>query len=277
MEIQRSQDSVASAIAEIATAIREQCKTSRDECEDVELANLELKIAHLGLFPRETWSLQHFPEELHAFCGFGIGLWQYPKQLVPLLLLLYRYDVLSYLEIGVAAGGTFTLVSELLKQWCGDRAFHALACDPAPPGCLSYSLDTYYQADFKLWLSTSPYARYVQEYSHKLEKTLRNEREEPLIFDCILIDGDHSAEGCWEDFEMAMRMQAGIIILHDVVNQECPGVCEVWQRVQAQFAAEFYFEEFAGQYESVRQLHGHDLLGIGVCVRKTMPLRHSVP
>jgi len=79
-------------------------------------SSLELKIAELGLFPYHKWSLDEFPVELHQYCGKGIGVWQYPCQLAPLLQLLVQYDIKRYLEIGVAAGGTFTLMCELLKR-----------------------------------------------------------------------------------------------------------------------------------------------------------------
>lgn len=233
--------------------------------------DLELRVASLGLFPYEEWCLKHFPAELHPHCGKGIGLWQYPNQLVPALQALCCFQVESYLEIGVAAGGTFTLISELLNQWCRPGRFRAVACDPAPLGCISYALDARYQAGFRNWLDTAPYARYVQLFSEHFEK--RWPEEDPPHFDCVLVDGDHSFEGSWADFLMALRLGAGIIIFHDVVNQDCPGVVEAWQKAQVHLGDAFHYVEFTRQYEAVRQSLDMDLLGIGMCIRKTMPLR----
>lgn len=239
---------------------------------DTPNADLEERIASLGLFPYEDWSLKHFPSSLHSSCGKGLGLWQYPNQLVPLLILLQRYQIESYLEIGVAAGGTLTLVSELLNQWCAPGSFRAVGCDPAPPGCVAYLADKPFQAGFKYWLDSAPFVNYAQLYSEKLEARCPVQCE-PLRFDCVLVDGDHSFEGAWGDFQMALRFGASMIILHDVVNDECPGVIEAWRHAQEVFADDFMFFEFAAQYDSVREVVGADLLGIGVSVRKTLPFR----
>lgn len=237
-----------------------------------DLPNMELErlVASLGLFPYEEDFLKHFPEHLHEFCGKGIGMWQYPNQIVPLLALLNRYAINSYLEIGVAAGGTFVLISELLNIWCAGESFRALACDPAPPGRVAYLLDSNYEKQFRAWLQCTEFASYIQEFSEKLE---RRHGSEALRFDCVFVDGDHSFEGCWADCQMALRMGANIVVLHDIVNAECPGVCEAWQQAQESFAEDFEFFEFVDQYESVQQKLGSPLLGIGVCVRKTTPLR----
>lgn len=241
---------------------------------DSELPHTELEalVASLGLFPREEEFLRHFPESLHEFCGKGIGMWQYPNQIVPLLVLLSRYEINSYLEIGVAAGGTFTLLSELLSSWCAAENFRAVACDPAPPGRVSYLLDAKYEKHFKEWLQDTRYVSFVQEFSERLERRYAGE---PLRFDCVFIDGDHSFEGCWADCEMALRMEANIIIFHDIVNSECPGVCEAWCKAQEQLAQDFRFFEFVEQYESVQKKVGSPLLGIGACVRKTTPPRRN--
>eukprot|EP00444_Apocalathium_aciculiferum_P065340 CAMPEP_0183561746 /NCGR_PEP_ID=MMETSP0371-20130417/96947_1 /TAXON_ID=268820 /ORGANISM="Peridinium aciculiferum, Strain PAER-2" /LENGTH=279 /DNA_ID=CAMNT_0025770329 /DNA_START=72 /DNA_END=907 /DNA_ORIENTATION=+ len=236
----------------------------------------ECRIAKLGLFPHEEWSLKHFPEDLHPFCGKGLGIWQYPNQLLPLAVLLHKYRIESYLEIGVAAGGTFTFLCELLAQWHSPSPFRAMACDPAPPGCVSYLQQNPYKEGFKAWLEATPSVEYVQEFSEKLERRWAREGAAPRSFDCVLVDGDHSYEGCWADLQMALRFNAGIIILHDVVgNIECPGVCQAWVEAQDTLKDDFDFFEFAEQYDSVQKNPGERLLGIGVCVQKSMPMRAS--
>jgi len=237
---------------------------------------LEDQIAALGLFPNEEWSLRHFPSELHASCGRGLGIWQYPNQLLPLAILLHKHRVESYLEIGVAVGGTFTFMCELLASWSRPGAFRALGCDPAPPGCVSYLLHNPYQQQFVEWLAATPAASYTQEYSEFLERRWHREGTWPQTFDCVFVDGDHSYEGCLADVQLALRLQAGIIVLHDVVNRECPGVCQAWAETQTALEPDFEFFEFSKQYSSVKRDGDERFLGIGVCVRKTMPRRFSL-
>ncbi|CAE8588093.1 unnamed protein product [Polarella glacialis] len=249
----------------------------RADAADVESLDrdLEQQIATLGLFPYEDWSLRHFPKELHSCCGHGLGIWQYPNQLLPLAILLNKYRVESYLEIGVAAGGTFTFMCELLSSWTKPGSFRALGCDPAPPGSVSYLPQNPFQERFKEWLAASPAVSYKQVYSEFLERQWLRDNEPPQSFDCVFVDGDHSYEGCWADLQMALRLHASIIILHDVVNAECPGVCDAWAEAQSALKNDFDFFEFSAQYESVAHEPGEQFLGIGVCVRKTMPRRSS--
>lgn len=258
------------AIQSIGTIISER-SAAVDDVGTVD-RDLEDRIAALGLFPYEDWSYKHYPKELHLSCARGLGIWQYPNQLLPLASLLQRYTIESYLEIGIAAGGTFTFLCELLLQW-SPCCFHAIGCDPAPPGCVSYLMENPYKEAFNAWLAATPSVEYVQEFSEKLERRFaRDGHVGPRHFDCVFVDGDHSFEGCWADVQMALRFGAGIIILHDVVNGECPGVCEAWTEAQSTLKDDFEFFEFSAQYPCIEEKLG-PMLGIGVCVRKTMPRR----
>lgn len=258
------------AIETIGTIIASRSTAADSEAVD---RDLEAKIAALGLFPHEAWSLRHFPVELHSDCGRGLGIWQYPNQLLPLLIVLQEYRIESYLEIGVAAGGTFTLLCELLAAWCEPGTFRAMGCDPARAGCVAYLSDNPYQEGFRAWLAANSDVEYVQAYSEQLERRFAREGKENPTFDCVLVDGDHSYEGAWADLEMALRFQAGIIILHDVVNSECPGVCQAWAQAQATLHEEFDFVEMSAQYESVQKDEDERFLGIGICIRKTLGRR----
>ena len=275
MDAMAGLQSISSAIADREQLASEDLRAWLDR-------DLEAKIAALGLFPYEAWSRAHFPRELHHCCGFGLGIWQYPNQLLPLALLLHEYRIESYLEIGVAAGGTFTFICELLAAW-SDRenpgAFRALGCDPAPPGCVAYlgSRENPYQQRFKEWLAGAPAVSYAQEFSEFLERRWAREGLAAQTFDCVFVDGDHSYEGCMADLAMALRLGAGVIILHDVVNAECPGVCEAWAEAQRTLGADFDFVEFSAQYDDVKRGEGVRFLGIGVCLRKSMQKRSSSP
>jgi hypothetical protein len=81
-------------------------------------------------------------------------------------------------------------------------------------------------------------------------------------WDHILIDGDHSFQGCWSDFQ-TVRNNARAIAFHDIVSAACPGVVEVWQRIKA-IMPDRSVEEFTDQYSEVQNRTGQNFLGIGV-------------
>ena len=136
-----------------------------------------------------------------------------------------------------------------------------VACDPAKPGSVAYlGGKNPYTGGFTTWLASEPNWEYIQEYSERLEKM----RPDLNHFDCVFIDGDHSLEGCLADFEMALRMKARIIIIHDIVSHACPGVVEAWQRIKTENECSFF--EFTNQHESVNLETGKQFLGIGVAI-----------
>jgi predicted O-methyltransferase YrrM len=86
-------------------------------------------------------------------------------------------------------------------------------------------------------------------------------------FDLVLIDGDHTEEGCRRDFEM-LKDHAKILVFHDIVSDPVPGVGKVWEEVKAQEKDSFDFFEYTDQYEEAKKHRGETLLGIGVAIRK---------
>ncbi|MFM9944502.1 MAG: hypothetical protein ACKVQB_04645, partial [Bacteroidia bacterium] len=83
--------------------------------------------------------------------------------------------------------------------------------------------------------------------------------------DLVLIDGDHSFEACWSDFEV-IKDKANIIVFHDIVSDVCPGVVNVWNSVKEN--VEYKTFEMIDQYEEVTLRVGKKYLGIGVAVKK---------
>jgi cephalosporin hydroxylase len=221
---------------------------SRDELLDPRFLELELLPA-LG-FNDEV--LDEFPAELHGHCGEGLRHWQYPNQFAPYLVGLSRRQIRSYLEIGCRHGGTFVITVEYLSRFGNiDRAIAAdiLAARPS----------------LKRYVEARPGAQFVKadSQSERFRDLIRKEGP----FDLVLIDGDHSHEGCQRDLDN-VKPHTSIIVLHDIVSDTCPGVPAVWREFRATGADEWEFHEYADQYEEVRSRTGSSYLGIGVAVRK---------
>lgn len=192
---------------------------------------------------------EQIPAELHRHCGAGLRCWQYPSQLSGYLVLLSRLGIRSYLEIGVRHGGTFVFTVEYLRR------FHPLA--------EAVAVDLGDSASLREYAAATEGVRFLQADSHSAE--FRAFLESCAGFDLTLIDGDHTAEGCWQDFEL-VREKAAIIAFHDIVSDVVPGVGEVWRRVRAECADRYDFHEFTAQYESLHRRTGKRFLGLGVAV-----------
>lgn len=199
------------------------------------------------------------PDELHPVCGRGIRIWQYPSQFAPYIAFLGGLGIRSYLEIGVRHGGTFICTVEYLSRFQKLTAAVAMDLGACP------SLEEYGRSN--------PLCRFVQVDSHSrqfLDFMGAHEK-----FDLALIDGDHSEEGCWQDF-LNVREKASVLAFHDIVSDAVPGVPAVWKRVQASYSTEYEFFEFTAQYASVQKRTGQKFLGIGVAVpRHWAPRKES--
>ena len=89
----------------------------------------------------------------------------------------------------------------------------------------------------------------------------------------MLIDGDHTEEGCRRDFEN-LKHHAKILVFHDIVSDPVPGVIKVWQDVKEAEKDNFDFFEYTDQYEECVNRRGEKLLGIGVAVKKKLAAVH---
>ncbi len=194
---------------------------------------------------------EQIPSELHRYCGQGLRCWQYPSQLAGYLALLARLRVRSYLEIGVRHGGTFVLTVEYLRRF--------------QPVDRAVAVDLGNSASLGEYAAANDGVQFLQADSHSEE--FRAFIGAQPAFDLALIDGDHTAEGCWQDFEL-IRDKIAIVAFHDIVSDVVPGVGEVWQRVRAECADRYDFHEFTAQYESLHRRTGKRFLGLGVAVPK---------
>jgi len=215
---------------------------------------LEAMLPRLGL--NSEW-LHQFPSSLYPYTGKGLRHWQYPNQFSKYLAHVARYNIESYLEIGVRHGGTFAITVEYLNKFHPVRK--ALGLDIRPcPGLSDYQ-------------ALNPRVRFQVLDSQTPEFRRFVEAEGP--FDLVLIDGDHSEEGCRRDFEN-LKHHAKILVFHDIVSSPVPGVIKVWQDVKEQEKDTFDFFEYTDQYDEVVNRRNETLLGIGVAIRKNSGLLH---
>lgn len=236
-----------------------------DSGHTVSVESLERHICDLGLFPHTQRKLDEFPSELHGFCGKGLGIWQYPKQFARYLWFLKETfserPILRYMEIGVAAGGTFVATREFLKFLCRNSGInedlvHCVGIDPAGPGCTARGGETPFTYSFREYLEGA--GESVDFVSLPSTEALPNILRTVEDFDLVLIDGDHSYEGVCADHDL-LKGRVRITVFHDVVSDACPGVMKKWMEVRESNDPSRTLE-FCDQYESVNGTY----LGIGV-------------
>jgi cephalosporin hydroxylase len=201
--------------------------------------------------------LHQVPERLHRATGHGLLHWQMPNQFSKYLVELSRHRIESYLEIGSRHGGTFVITVEYLSRFHPVR--RAVAVDLGRSRTLErYAQDrdgvTVLQADSQ---------------SHEFRSVVESHGG----FDLVLIDGDHSEEGCRSDFEL-VRDRARIIALHDIVGYDVPGVRTVWREVRTGHYGRFTFAEFTDQYPEIER-RGVTDFGLGVAFRRRAALLAS--
>lgn len=179
------------------------------------------------------------PAHLSEYFGWGLKFWQYPNQLSRLVQFLSKINVSSYAEIGCRWGGTFIIVSEVLKR--SNKELKTYACD-----LLEMS-------------------EILSEYKNYTEfKYLQGNSQEPEFFsqfdstvDFIFIDGDHSYEGVKSDYINALKLNPKYIMFHDI---SCPdmGVSVFWNEIRDKYTT----HEFTEQY--ILPTIQHPMLGIGI-------------
>ena len=193
--------------------------------------------------------LAEFPEFLYPHTGRGLLHWQYPSQFSKYLVELSGQRIETYLEIGVRHGGTFVITMEYLHRFHPLRK--AVAVDlEGTPGLVRYAGSRRNVLLMAANTQTQGFREWVRSAAP---------------FDLVLIDGDHSANGCRNDFE-TVADHARIIVFHDIVSDVVPGVREVWREVKATHSDRYRFLEFTDQYPELAE-RGNSYLGIGMAIR----------
>jgi hypothetical protein len=213
-------------------------------------------IERLGLFPYLPQHLREFPPELHEHCGRGIGLWQYPNQFEPYIETVKTYfegrgGLETYVEIGVAAGGTFMATCDLLSPT------GAVAIDISP--VIGTTIDdgrARNKTPFDGLLAAFIDGK-TREFFCGTSRDFATSSRCPATIDLLFVDGDHSYEGVKADFE-ALGPRSRVVVFHDIVSDACPGVVRFWREIVDAFPGRT--AEFVDQYDSVVG----SFLGIGV-------------
>jgi cephalosporin hydroxylase len=205
---------------------------------------------------REMGLSDHHPHIMPAstywWLGRGLRTLQYPHQFAAYLTFLADKPITSYAEIGIESGGSFATTIAYLEA-TGHEIERALAIDPQySPGI----------ARLQRRHSAVRYLRAIS--SDPVVHNALQQRSWGLIF----IDGDHSYSTCRADFELARKVEARMIALHDIVDGGCPGVRRVWNEICLDYADAYEFLEFTDQYPDVTAWTRTTHFGIGVAVAK---------
>ena len=209
------------------------------------LSELEEHICTFGL---NNEVLQEQPRSLSSFYGKGLHLWQYPIQLAPYMKWVSELNVNSYLEIGCRWGGTFVVISELLKK--NNPNIRLVACDPIGESSILKEYRKFSKFEYICHPSGS------QEFADVVGTDI----------EMVFIDGDHSYQGCWRDWMLfTNNRNTKHIVFHDIDSSECRDVGMIWQRVKSD---SFHANEFIRQYPREDIPLGRNFLGIGTLTRK---------
>jgi hypothetical protein len=195
--------------------------------------------------------LDEFPEQLHAICGQGLRIWQYPIQFVPYLIKLCELKVTSYLEIGIRHGGSYVATTEILQRF--QPLQFSVGVDIIP--CKSMS-------DYKALNSIS---RFLCVNSRGEEFKAHVQALSPI--DLVFIDSHHEEEQCRLEF-LELKDHANMIAFHDIANKNCPGVATIWQEIL--LLEEYQCFEFTAQYPNLGPF-----MGIGLAVKKQRLSQHK--
>lgn len=210
-------------------------------------------ILQLGLFmlPEEN----KVPASCLPFCNTGLKIWQMPSQLADFLIFLSDYRIETYLESGVAAGGTAIMTFEYLSRF--------------NPTIVGWGFDPYRHRQARIFTESHIIREYIQiNPRFKLvEDFTRNvSNYTSSSFDLVFIDANHTIEGVQEDF-LTLEPRSNMIAFHDILCQN--GVMMKWQYLK-QNDARFDYHEFCRlpkDFENPRQ--EWICYGIGLAVRNS--------
>lgn len=204
---------------------------------------------HICSFGLNGEILGEQPLSLSDYYGKGLYIWQYPNQFAPFLKWLSTIKVDSYLEIGCRHGGSFVIISEILKK--NNQKIRLMACDLIEESNVLKEYKNY---------SNFEYIK-ISSRLEKFKNIIGNNVE--LVF----IDGDHEYDGCYSDWKLFdSNDNTKHIIFHDIDSASCRHVGTIWRDVKKD--KRFEFTEFIQQYPVDDIPFKNKFLGIGVLSRK---------
>lgn len=181
----------------------------------------------------------------------GLLIGQYPNQFSKYLLLLQKYNINSYMEIGCRNGGTFVLTTEYLKKFNNIKKAVAIDINDSPviKYCLSFSNNNNDIQFIKIDTQNELFKKYM----------INN------CYDLVFLDGDRTYKGIQNDFELCQESK--IIVFHDIISDTCLHIIRFWNELKNNNNNYNYYE-FTDQYEEVYNKTKKKLFGIGVAIKK---------
>ena len=158
-------------------------------------------------------------------------------------------NINSYIEIGCRWGGTFVLTNEYLKRFNSMKK--SVAVDIIDSPVIDYCRSNNETEFLKIDSSSREFKNYMDNN----------------YFDLIFIDGDHTYNGVSNDYHIS-KNSGKIFVFHDIVNDVCPGVVQLWNELKMNEKDTYTFFEFIEQYPDVWAETHQKFLGIGVAIKK---------
>ena len=178
-----------------------------------------------------------YGDEAQYMNSTGGGLYQLPKQLAKAMIELSKHRIHSFLEVGTYTGYTSSILTAYLYRL--NRELKAVTIDPNP--------------NFRSY--TKVRSLIPLEYRACKSEDLRGN-----VFDCVLIDGDHSYQSVRQDFENVGK-QARICMFHDI-NDELVGfenVPRFWKELAESGSS-------TETHEFLNCIPGKQIMGIGILI-----------
>jgi hypothetical protein len=156
------------------------------------------------------------------------GIYQTPRQIAECIMELLKYDINTYLEVGIFQGGSYLLITNFLKLKNPNIK------------CIGIDISREYMPK-----DVEPY---IDNYTIGTSKDFSGQK-----FDLVFIDGDHSLKGALTDW-LNVGQFAKIAMFHDIVQPTYPDLIYFWNclKVHKQYKEYCY------------QTIGKDVQGIGL-------------
>ncbi len=206
---------------------------------------LEDLISKLGL---NNGFNEAYPQYLRQYLGHGLNIWQYPIQFNQYLKFLHDKDINSYIELGLNRGGSFISTIEYINK-VQNKSISAIGIDNVGihPSLLEYTK-----------LNSNLILKHLDSTSNEFKELMVDK-----TFDLCFIDGEHSYEGCKNDYEL-MKNKSRILVFHDICD-DLIGVKQLWNEIKLEKNINTTLIEFIDQYHLNRKY-----MGIGVIIKNDL-------
>lgn len=173
------------------------------------------------------------------FCAKYAGnleVQQIPSEYLGLLNFFKSNNINTYLELGVANGGSFFINSIFSQQTT--KLIHCV-------DCLAYQDAPHVKQTFS---KINSKVNKLKEFFPDKEIHFFNMTTDDFFiqntqkYDCIFIDADHSYEGVMKDYINSLKFvnKNGWLIFHDINNSDT-GVCRAWNEIKNKHAIQNIF------------------------------------